>query len=81
MVQDLDVLGAEGFFLFCILLRVSKQDISSFISLALIIVNLEVVARELLGLVDLSGAQALCLHKLTEDIVIDEYKHLMLRPF
>ena len=80
-MQDLGVLGAEGFFLFCILLRVSRQGISSSISLTLTIGNLEVVARELLGPADLSGAQAFRLYELTDVIVVDDYKHLMLRPF
>ena len=80
-MQDFDILGVEGFFLFCILLRVLKQDISSSVSLAVTIVNLKVVARELLGPVDLSRAQVLCLHESTEVVVVGEYKHLMLKPF
>ena len=80
-MQDFDVLGAEGFFLFCTLLTVLRQDISSFISLALMIVNSEVVAREFLGSADLSKAQTLCFHEPTELVVVDEYKHLMLKPF
>ena len=81
MVQDFDVLGAEGLFFLCTLLKVSRQGISSSVSLALIIVDLEVVAREFLGPADLFGAQTLCLHEPTEVVVVGEYKHLMLRPF
>ena len=80
-VQDFDILGAEGLFLFCTLLRVSRQGISSSISLVLIIVDLEVVVREFLGPADLSGAQTLCLHEPTEVVVVGEYEHLKLRPF
>ena len=80
-VQDFDVLGAEGLFLFCTSLRVLRQGISSSISLALTIVDSEVVAREFLGPTDLSGAQTLCLHELMEVIVVGEYEHLMLRSF
>ena len=80
-MQDFDVLGAEGFFLLCTSLRVSRQGISSSVSLALTIVDLEVVARELLGPADLSKAQTLRLHEPTKVIVVGEYKHLMLRPF
>ena len=54
--QDFDVYGMEGLFFFCTLLRVSRQGISNSISLALTIVDLEVVAREFLGPADLSGA-------------------------
>ena len=80
-VQDFDILGAEGLFLLYTLLRVSRQYISSSISLALMIVDSEVVAREFLGPADLSGAQTLCLHEPAEVIVVGEYKHLMLKPF
>ena len=80
-MQDLDVLGTKSFFFFCTLLRVSKQGISSSISLALMIVNLKVVTRELFGPAKLPGAQTLYVHEPTEVIVVSEYKHLMLRPF
>ena len=80
-MQDFDVLGAEIFFLFCTLLRVLRQGISSSVSLALTIVDPKVIAREFLGLADLSGAQAFCLYELTEVVVVGEYEQLMLRPF
>ena len=80
-MQNFDVFGVEGFFLFCTLLKVSRQGISSTVSLALKIVDLEVVAREFLDLTDLSEAQALRLHELVEVAVIGKYKHLMLRLF
>ena len=81
MVQDFDILGIEGFFLFCTSLKVLRQGISSSVSLALTIVDLEVVAREFLGPADLSGAQTLRFHEPAEVVVVGEYKHLMLRPF
>ena len=55
-VQDLDVLGAKGLFLFCTLWRVLRQDIGSSVSLTLTIVDLEVVVREFLSPADLSWA-------------------------
>ena len=81
MVQDFDVLGAEGLFLFCTLLRVSRQGISSSVSLALMVIDLEVVIREFLGPADLSGAQTLRVYKPAEVVVVGEDEHLMLRPF
>ena len=80
-MQDFDVFGAEGFFLFCTLLRVSRQGISSSVSLALTIIDSEVVSRQFLISTDLSGAQTLRLHESTEVVVVGEYEHLMLRPF
>ena len=81
VVQDFDVLGSEGFFLLCTLLRVLRQGIISPISLALMIVNLELIAREFLSLTDLSGVQTLCFHKLADVVMFREYENLMLRPF
>ena len=80
-MQNFDVLGAEGLFLFNTLLRVSRQGISSSVGLVLTIVNLEVVAREFLGPADLSEAQTLNFHKPMEIIMVGKYKYLMLRFF
>ena len=80
-MQDLDILGAEGFFLFFTLLKVFKQSISSSICLALLVINPEVVVRELLGPANLSGAQTLRVYETTKVNVVGEYKHLMLKPF
>ena len=80
-VQNFDVLDMEGFFLSNTLLKVLRQGISSFVSLALTIVDLEVIAREFLDLADLFGTQTLHLYEPTKVIVVGEYKHFMLRPF
>ena len=44
-VKDFDILGVEGLFLFCTLLKVSRKGINSSISLVLTIVDSEVIAR------------------------------------
>ena len=80
-MRDFDVLRAESFFLFCTSLRVSRQGISSSISLALTIVDLEVVAREFLGPANLSEAQTLHLYESAKIVMVGEYKHLMLALF
>ena len=80
-MQDLDVLGTENFFLFCTLLRVSKQGIGSSVSLALIIVNLKVVTKGFLGPANLSEAQTLCAYEPTKVVMVGEYKHLMVGAF
>ena len=80
-LQDFDVLCSEGIFLLCIPLEISRQGISSSVSLALTIVDLKVVTRELLGLADLFGAQILRVYKLAEVVVIGDYEHLMMGAF
>ena len=55
-MQDFDVFYLEGVFIFCIPLKILRQDISSSVSFALTIIDLEVVMREFLGLADVSRA-------------------------
>ena len=80
-MQDLDILSTKGLFLFWTLLKISRQGISSPLSLAWTIFNLKVITREFLGQADLSGGQTLCVHELAEVIVVGEYKQFMLRHF
>ena len=80
-MQDFDVLYSEGIFLVCIPLGILRQGISSSVSFALTIVDSKVVIRELLGPVDLSGAQTLRVHEPAEVVVVGEYEHLMLGAF
>lgn len=42
---------------------------------------MKIVTKELLSPTDLMGAQALYIHKLTEIIMIDKYKNLILTTF
>ena len=65
-MQDFDVLVSEGLFLFCTLLEVLRQGVSSSIGFALTIINLEVVMKEFLSLANLSRAQTLCIHEPAE---------------
>ena len=81
MVQNLDVLRSVGLFLLSTPLKVLKQGIGSSVSLALTIVDSEVVTRELLGPADLSGASTLHVYEPTEVVMVGEYKHLMLGAF
>ena len=80
-MQDFDVLCLEGIFLLCIPLGISRQDISSSVSLVLTIVDSKVIMRELLGPADLSGAHILHVHEPTEIVMVGEYEHLMLEAF
>ena len=72
-MEDFDLLGPKNLFLLSTLLRISRQDISSFVSLALTIIDPEVVTREFLSPVDLSGAQILYVYEPAEVVVVDEY--------
>ena len=80
-MEDLDVLDAEGVFLFCTLLGVLRQGISNFVSLALTIIDSEVVTREFLGPTDLPEAQTLCVHESTKVVVVCKDEDLVFAIF
>ena len=76
-MQDFDVFCSEGVFFLSVPLGISRQGISSSISFALTIINLKVVTREFLGPADLSGAQTLCVHELSEVVMVGKHKDFM----
>ena len=78
-MQDFDVLCLEGLFLLSAPLRVLRQGSSSNISFVLMIINSEVVTREFLSPADLPGAQTICVHELSEVVMIGKHKDFMLR--
>ena len=80
-MQDLAILSLKLIFFILASLKKFWQSICSCICFALIIVDLEIVLRELLGLADLSAAQTLCIHKIIEVVVIRKDKNLMLAIF
>ena len=69
-MQNFDLLGSMGLFFFCTLLRISRQGVSSSICLAPIIIHSKVVTKEFLSPVDVFAAQPLCVHVLTEVVMV-----------
>ena len=80
-MKNLGIFISQSLFLGLASLRETRQGISRSISLALIIINLEVVSRELLGSANLTKAQAFCIHKSTEVIMVSENKDLIFAAF
>ena len=80
-MQNFDVLRLESLFLFSTLLRVLGQGIGSSVNLALTILDSKVVTREFLSPANLSGAQTLCVHELSDVVMVGKYKNLMSRAF
>ncbi len=80
-MENLGVLNSESFFLGLASLGEARQGISRNISLFLIIINSEVVSRELLGLADLTRAQAFRIHKSTEVIMVSKDEDLVFAAF
>ena len=78
-MQNFDVLCSEGLFLFSTPLRVLRQGIDSSVSLALTIIDSEVVTREFLGSADLPGAQTLRIHESSEVVMVGKHEDFMSR--
>ena len=76
-MKNLAVFSSKLIFLILASLGKPRQSIYSRICLSLVIINLEIVLRELLNLTDLSGAQTLSIYEATEVAVICEDKNLM----
>ncbi len=71
-MKNLGVLISENLFLGLTPLKEVRQGISRSISHSLTVIDSKVVLRELLGPADLAEAQTLCIHELTEVVVISE---------
>ena len=80
-MKNLGILISESFFLGLAFLRKARQNISRSISFSLIIIDLEVVLRELLDLADLTRAQTLCIYELTEVIMVSKDENFILLAF
>ena len=64
MLKNSCILGPKNFFLILTLLRVAGLSVSSSISLTLAIIDVEIVAEQLLGPTDLVGAKVLYIYEL-----------------
>ena len=80
-MKDLAILSSKLIFLILISLKNLWQGIYSYIYLALVVIDLEIVLRELLGQMNLSGAQTFYIHKTTVVIMVYEDKNLMLAAY
>ncbi len=80
-MKNLVVLISESLFFDLASLRKARQSISRSISLSLIIIDLKVVLRELLGPADLTRAQTLCINELAEVIIVSNNEDLVFAAF
>ena len=80
-MKDLAILSSDLLLLILASLWKSRQSICSRICLTLVIVDSEMVSKELLGQADLSKAQVFCIHETMEVIVVCKDENLMLATF
>ncbi len=80
-MKNLYILISKNFFLGLAFLWEVRQSVNRNISFSLMIIDLEGVLRELLGLVDLTRAQILCIYELAEVIMVSKDKDLIFAAF
>ncbi len=80
-MENLEILIFESLLLDLASLKGTRQGISRNISLSLTIIDLEVVLRELLGLVNLIRTQTLCINESAEVIMASKDKDLVFAAF
>ena len=76
-MKNLSIFILECFFLSLAFLWEAKQSITRSIYFSLIIIDSEMVLKELLGLADLTKAQIYCIHKLTEVVIVSKDEDLV----
>ena len=76
-MKDLAILSLELILFILASLRKPRQSICSCICFALAVINSKMVSGELLGPADLSGAQALGIHKATKVVVVCKDEHFV----
>ncbi len=76
-MKNLSILISKRFFFGLASLWEAKQNISHIISFILIIIDVEVVSRELLGLADLTRAYVFHIHELIEVVIVNKDKDLI----
>lgn len=69
-MQDFGIFGFKGGFFLNILLKVLRNNIGSFISLAVIIINLKVKLRQFLSGIYLSRTQESYIYKIACIVVV-----------
>lgn len=80
-MKNLGIFINESFFLSLTFLREVKQSINCNISLSLVIFDLKMVSKELLGLIGLTKIQVFHNHKSTEIIIVSKDKDLIFIVF
>ena len=80
-MENFNVFGIKSFFFLNILLKVIRQGIGNSVCLALAVIDLEVVLKKFLSLVDLSGAQTLCFYELSGVVIVGKQEDFMLKAF
>ena len=76
-MKNLGILGSELFFFSLTFMRKLRQNISSYISLALSILDSELIQGKFFSPADLPQTQAFGIHEWTKIIMISKHKNLI----
>ena len=80
-IEEFGCSQLELFFLIVAPLRKARKGVYSPICLALMVVDLKVISRKFLSLLNMTRAQALCIHEPTKVVIVDKNKNLMFAAF
>ena len=80
-MKNSSILSSKLFFFILTPLREVRESICSLVSLALTIIDPKMISGELLAPMDLFGAQAFCIHELTEVIMVDKHQNFIFAAF
>lgn len=80
-MENLRAFSLKTLFVSLTSLRKARQGISNSISLSPTIIDLKVVLRELLGLMDQAGVQVLYIHESTKVTMVNKNKNLIFATF
>ena len=80
-MNNLAILSLKLMFFIFAFLEKPQQSIDKYIYFALVIVDLEMILRKLLGLADLFRAQTLYIYKAIKIVLICEDKHFIYAIF
>lgn len=69
-IQDLNIFSFQNGFFLAIPLKVSRKDSSNFISLALLIINLEIISRKFVSQIYLFRVQIFCIYEMVQVVIV-----------
>ena len=80
-MKNMSVFGLKLFFFIETFLKEARYGICSSIGLALAILDLKMISEELLGPLDPTKAQTLCIHKPIEVVMVGQNKNFVFAAF
>lgn len=72
-MEDISIFNSKSLFFIEVLLGEVEEGVGDGVSFALLIINMEIILREFLGLADLARTQTFYIYELMEIVIIGKY--------